>query len=101
MRIKELIKEKGLTVAEVASKMGIKAPTLSRTINGNPTVETLMNLARAIQVDVRELFSDPSKDLFGLVEYKGHLYKIYSVDGLKQLLLQIETDKSNNENTDK
>ena len=93
MRIKELIKEKGLTVAEVALKMGIAPPTLSRAINGNPTVDTLIKLARHLQVDIRELFGDPSKDLFGLVEYKGCSYKIYSVEGLKRLLILIEEDK--------
>lgn len=93
MRIKEAIKEKGLTVAEVATRMGVKGPALSQVINGNPTVEMLNKIAAVLEVDIRELFGDPSKDVYGTVQYKGHSYKIDSVESLKRLLSKIEEDK--------
>lgn len=58
MRIKEVIKEKGLTVQEVAEKMGIKAPSLSRAINGNTTVEMLRRIANVLDVPVSELIEE-------------------------------------------
>lgn len=61
MRIKEIIKEKGMTVYEVAEKMNIKAPSLSRAINGNPTKEMLQRIADALNVHISELFINPDK----------------------------------------
>ena len=56
MRIKEVIKEKGLTVSQLAEIMGVKQESLSRTINGNPTLETLHKIANALNVPVGDLF---------------------------------------------
>lgn len=56
MRIKEIIKEKGMTVNEVAEKMGIKQPSLSRAINGNPTKDMLYKIAEALDVEISDLF---------------------------------------------
>ncbi len=60
MRIKEVIKEKGLTSALVAKRMGVVPEALSRIINGNPTVETVERVAAAIGVPVSDLFDKPS-----------------------------------------
>ena len=62
MRIKEVCKEKGITVSQLAEKMGIKQESLSRAINGNPTLETLERIANALEVDITELFEQPKKD---------------------------------------
>ena len=64
MRIKEVIKEKGLTVKEVAEKMGVQPPSLSRAINENTTVDMLERIATALQVPVTDLFEPPKKDIF-------------------------------------
>jgi len=60
MRIKEVIKEKGFSVSSLADKLGIKQESLSRAINGNPTVETLNKIAEALGVSVAELFERPN-----------------------------------------
>lgn len=56
LNIKKAIAEKQLTSKEVAEKMGISAVGLSQHINGNPSVEVLNRIARAIECDVSELF---------------------------------------------
>ena len=63
MRIKEVIKEKGLTVKEVADLLEISSPALSNVINGNPTVEMLSRIANALNVPITELFEQPSADI--------------------------------------
>ena len=62
LRIKEVIKERGMTITELADKMGINRVNLSNMVNGNPTVETLNKIADAIGCPVTELLEQPNKD---------------------------------------
>jgi transcriptional regulator with XRE-family HTH domain len=63
IRIKELIKEKGLTSKELAQKMGTSAPALSTIINGNPTIDTLEKVASALDVKLIDLFELPDTQI--------------------------------------
>ncbi|MFI2744191.1 helix-turn-helix domain-containing protein [Zhouia sp. PK063] len=55
--IKDVIKRKGYSVTTLAEKLGMTQVSLSRIINGNPTVETLEKIANALEVDVKDLFA--------------------------------------------
>ncbi len=46
--VKEIIKQKGYTIEDVAKKMEIKRESLSRAINGNPTLDTLKKNSRRV-----------------------------------------------------
>jgi transcriptional regulator with XRE-family HTH domain len=61
LHIKEVMKNKGFTVQEVADRMGISRVGLSQHINGNPSVEVLERIAIAIGCKVGDFF-DSSKD---------------------------------------
>lgn len=93
MRIKEVIKEKGLTLDKVAERMGIKSPSLSRAISGNTTIENLEKIAAAIGVPVTELF-EPESDIFGVVVYSGITYKINNLESFRSLQTEIDTHKA-------
>lgn len=90
MRIKEVCKEKGITVSQLAEKMGIKQESLSRAINGNPTLETLERIASALGVDVPELFTSFSGGIIGVIRIKDTNYNINSVSDLRNLVNGIE-----------
>lgn len=91
LRVKEIIKEKGLTMQEVSDRIGIVRDTLTRQINGNPTVETLQKIADALEVTVPELFtSQSSSDFTALIDYNGELKRFNSVDELKRFLESID-----------
>lgn len=90
MRIKEVCKEKGITVSQLAEKMGIKQESLSRAINGNPTLETLERIASALNVDVPELFTSSSGSIIGVIRIRDTNYNINSVADLSRLLDGIE-----------
>lgn len=62
LNIKKAIKDKGLTSIEVAESMGITTVGLSQHINGNPSVEVLERIAKAIEVDISELFDKVDHD---------------------------------------
>lgn len=57
LRIKDVCKEKGITQKQLSELSGIAEVSLSKSINGNPTIETLEKIATALGVDITELFS--------------------------------------------
>ena len=58
LRVKDILKEKGMTQKELAEKMGVAEISLSRSISatGNPSLDTLKKIADALNVDISELF---------------------------------------------
>ena len=56
LRVKEVCKEKGTTITGLADRLGMKQVSLSRIINGNPTIGTLQKIADALGVSLVELF---------------------------------------------
>ncbi len=56
-RIKAVLAEKGKTNLWLAEKMGMNKTTVSKwcTNSMQPTVETLFEIAQALDIDVREL----------------------------------------------
>ena len=90
--IKRLIKEKGLTIAELAARMepGISGPALSQVLNGNPTIEMLDRIAIALGVGIQDFFNSPNNEIWGVIEYKGKFHKVDNVERLKSILSDIE-----------
>lgn len=62
MRIKEILKSKGITSKELASRLGLSEGALSQSLNGNPTLERLKQIASALGVPVSELFEPSPAD---------------------------------------
>jgi transcriptional regulator with XRE-family HTH domain len=73
LNIKKVIKQKGLTVTSLAEKMEMKQVSLSRIINGNPTVDTLQKIASALEVPVSELFDQPQNDVINCPHCGGKI----------------------------
>ena len=59
MRVKELLKEKGMTAKELASRLGMTETRLSIAISekGNPPLKRLEEIAAVLDVSVSELFA--------------------------------------------
>lgn len=88
LRLKEVLKEKGLSSKYLAEKVGVTPATISNINNGNhfPKEELLVNIARVLDIEVRELFKT-SKKLSGepiYIEKNGSYIKIGELD-LKRL----------------
>lgn len=64
LKVKEIIKAKGLTMQQVADVLGITRDTLTRNINGNPTIETLEKIAKVLGTSVSDLLDEerPEED---------------------------------------
>nr|DAL53812.1 MAG TPA_asm: helix-turn-helix domain protein [Caudoviricetes sp.] len=91
LRIKELIKEKGLSINEVAETMGISRVGLSQHINGNPSVEVLERIANAIGCNMSELFTKTKEgEIIGIVRYNNRPYEINSIEDIELMLEEIK-----------
>ena len=57
LRVKELLKEKGVTTYQLAEHLGVTQPAVSSAMNGNPNVKWLESVAEFLGVPVSELFA--------------------------------------------
>ena len=64
MRIKEVMKEKGVGVQELADKLGVSRQTMSKQLKGNILVETAQTIADALGVSITELFEKRPEPTF-------------------------------------
>ena len=91
-RIKDICKEKGITLSELADRIDMKSANLSVSLSdkGNPTMSTLTKIADALNVDFIELFVPKEDGTTGYIEHKGEIYKISSVEDIEKLLEEIK-----------
>lgn len=63
LRIKEILKSKGMTAKALAGIMGVSEASLSLTIKAgaNPSLQTLQRIADALGMSVPELFEAPKE----------------------------------------
>lgn len=86
LRIKEIAKTKGITMADIAEKIGISPVNLSTSLNGNPTLNRLQEVADVLGVDVPDLFvKENTSEISGFLEYNGKVYKINGMEDFKAL----------------
>ena len=95
LRIKEVIKEKGMTVQTLADKMGINRVGLSNHINGNPSVAVLEKIAAALEVPIQELKKKKKKEnINGYIEIGNETFKITSFQDIRNIINRFDSDNS-------
>ena len=94
LRIVELAHQRGLTMSDIAKKVGISRVNLSNSLNGNPTLSRLKEVAAILNVEVSELFkTSQTAQINGYVEYNGKIIKIDSKESLTALVNEINAEK--------
>ncbi len=84
LRIKDILKEKGLSVKDVADRTGMDPSNLNSSLKkGNPRLSTLVDIANAIGCDVKEFFAPneesvnaPKTGNQSLVLLDGEVYRM-------------------------
>lgn len=72
MRIKEVIKENGFTLEQVATKLNKSKSGMSQIVNNDNTPpQTLRKIAEVIGCDVAEFFLDECKKNIGIIKEDG------------------------------
>lgn len=86
LRVKQIVKEKGLTMAKVAEMLEIHPVNLSSALNGNPTLSTLTRIAEVLGVEVAELFESENKpSIYGFVKIGEEVIEVASVSDLEKV----------------
>lgn len=57
LRIKELLQEQGLRMSDLADRLGTNQSNLTKSLAKNPTLSTLEDVAKALKVEMHELFT--------------------------------------------
>ena len=71
IRIKEILKEKGITQIELAEKLGVSHQSIKQTLNASSvTTATLEKIALALNVDMWELFAS-KQEIYTLTDFEN------------------------------
>lgn len=94
-RIKEILKEKGMSVAQLADILNISRQALSKQIAGKMLLETSEKIATALNVPLWQLFASPEEvtgkpELTALIRFRGQLYQADTIEELKDVVKMIE-----------
>lgn len=96
-RVKDICNEKGLQMKDLATIVNVKPESLSRTLNGNPQLSSLENIAKALNIGIADLFADRVENniisssptpnsLHSIIVFKN---KTYIADNLNDLLSHV------------
>lgn len=96
-KVKALCADKGLQLKELAAICKVKPESLSRTLNGNPQLSSLENIAKALNVGVADLFADnvenniisSSTTTNSLRSIIVHKNRTYIADNLNDLITHV------------
>ena len=98
MDIKKTIKDKGFTISAVAEKMGVNRVTLTNTISGNPTYNTMCRVAEAINCRVTDFFADElpqtasdDSEICAFIRYKGIHYTADNIEEFNRIVEEIKS----------
>ena len=87
LRVKEIVKQKGLTLAKVAEMLDVHPVNLSTALNGNPTLSTLGRIAEVLEVEVADLFEREDRPtISGFVKLGTEVVEVSSISDLEKVL---------------
>ena len=91
INIREILKAKGISIKDLAAGMGVTPSAVSQLLaNQNPSIQQLERIAKAIGVDVMDLFAQDFKYINGYIETGDNIYSVKSREQFIGLLYKIE-----------
>lgn len=92
LRVKEILAERKMSIRGLAELMKVDPASLSRSLSGKMTLETLKKIAEALNIDIWELFTKPTSKntLTALISYQEDFYKATSLKELEDIVEKIK-----------
>ena len=96
-KIRDLIEKNGKSQNEFAKSVGIFPSSFSKYLNNDSfSMKMIHRISDALKMPYSELLPDDTKDIapvvFGYLEYKGDIFKIKDLKGLKKFVDKVEAD---------
>lgn len=74
--LKAICRQKGLSLTDVANRMGASPSNLLSSVKGNPTISKIQDIANALQVSVSELLTMRPEKATGVAIIGGQVYQV-------------------------
>lgn len=98
LRIKEILKEKGISQIELAEKMGKSKQYINNILTGGKgmSIATLVEIAKILDVEFRDLFAITGNhtEINGYIKVQNDIYEIRSYEDLEKILNLRNHDQS-------
>jgi transcriptional regulator with XRE-family HTH domain len=95
LRVRSICKMRGITLKELAERMEVSPEAVTRMLseNGNPTLTTLENIAKALKVEVYELFDTFNADMLvhGYLEVNDRIHRINNFSDLQEIYFKLSS----------
>ncbi|WP_052079253.1 helix-turn-helix domain-containing protein [Porphyromonas sp. COT-108 OH2963] len=94
LRIKEILKERGMQVKDLAEMLGKSRSYISDIMNCKKgiSISSLTDIARALDVEFRDLFIYTRKnEVVGVVRVNDITYTLNSIEDIKSLVESLRT----------
>ena len=93
LRVKEILKERGMKMYELAKMMNIAPESLTRALQRNPQYTTLKTIADTLGVSVRNLFKGEdsqvsNNEMYGCIFYNGKMHTFNSRAEIDKFLVE-------------
>lgn len=93
LRVKEILKERGMKMYELAKMMNIAPESLTRALHRNPQYTTLKTIADTLGVSVRDLFKGEdsqvsNNEMYGCIFYNGKMHTFNSRAEIDKFLVE-------------
>ena len=91
LRVKEILKERGMKMYELAETMGIAPESLTRALQRNPQYSTLKTIANTLGLSVRDLFKGDdtqasNNEMRGCIFYNGEMHTFNNREEIEKFL---------------
>ncbi len=91
LRVKELCKNRGISLADLADAMNVSPSALSQSLK-NPSLSKLEEIAKCLEVNVSELFENNKQIILGCISIDGDIYPVQSKLDLENVLAKLNNE---------
>ena len=100
--VRTLCRKQGITMRQLAEKMQIAPESLSRAINGNPTLSTIQAIAKNLNVEMATLFNSrlDQSDLTAIIVFRGKTLVTDNINSLLDFTTEINISLQSEEMTE-
>ena len=84
LRIKEILRERGISVVEFADKLCIERQNVYNVFS-KPTWQRLEQCSEILNMPISEFFEKDGSEINGYIEYRGAIYRISDLQSFQNL----------------